>query len=61
MADELYDSLEKKRTEFGYMTIQEIINDIVRRSIFTPAAKKSRAGRSAKVDEPYLEYFSRKK
>ena len=63
MADELYDALEKKRAEFGYMTVQEIINDIVRRKILIQPAetKKSRAGRPLKVDDPFLEYFSRKR
>ena len=60
MSDELYGTLEKKRAELGYMTIQEIINDIVRRSLFAPQpAKKGKAGRPPKVEEPFLEYFSR--
>ena len=73
MADELYNSIEKKRAEHGFMTTQEIINDILRRTLMpmprTPAekqiskdgSKKSKAGRPKKSDEPFLDYFSRKK
>jgi len=61
MAEELFKALEDKRKEQGYMTVQEIINDIVRKSLFAPAAKKSKAGRPMKIDDPYLEYFSRKR
>ena len=63
MADGLYEALEKKRSEFGYMTVQEYINAIVRdRVLIQPGtAKKGRAGRPKKVEDPYLEYFSRKR
>jgi len=73
MADELYDALEKKRSLHGFMTTQEIINDILRRNLMpmprTEAekqlnkedGKKSKAGRPKKSDEPFLDYFSRKK
>ena len=30
MADELYLALEKKKSAHGFMTVQEIINDIIR-------------------------------
>ncbi|MDP3765731.1 MAG: hypothetical protein Q8R04_04395 [Nanoarchaeota archaeon] len=69
MADELFAALEKKRKTRGYMTTQELINDILRRNLFIvekqniveEQKKKSKAGRPPKVDEPFLEYFSRKR
>lgn len=62
MADELYGALEKKRAEFGYMTVQETINDIIRQRILVqPLKKKSKAGRPRKVDDPLIAAFARKR
>ena len=60
MSDELWALLEKRRAEFGFMSVQEVINDVMRERIFS-AVKKSKAGRPHKIDDPYLEYFSRKR
>lgn len=60
MSDELWALLEKRKAEFGYKSIQEAINDIVRARLFS-AVKKSKAGRHPNVDDQYIEYFSRKR
>ena len=57
---EMYAVLEKK-AKSSLMTMQELITDTLRRSILANPEKKSRAGRPPKVDEPFIEYFSRKK
>jgi len=44
------------------MTMQELIANTLRKCVLYAAeAKKGKAGRPPKVDEPFLEYFSRKK
>jgi len=61
-AHEIYDALEKKPAEFGHMIVHGIITDIVRKRIFMQPVepKKGNAARPRKVDERFLEYFSRK-
>ena len=63
MADELFIALEKKRKTQGYMTTQELINDILRRNLFAAEEpkKKSKAGRPPKLDEPLIAAFERKR
>lgn len=63
MADELFIALEEKRKVNGYMTTQELINDILRRNLFAAEEpkKKSRAGRPRMVDEPLIAAFARKR
>ncbi len=59
---EMHAALEEK-AKCSMMTMQEFITDTLRRLVLAAQkpAKKSRAGRPMKVDEPFLEYFSRKK
>ena len=59
---EMYGVLEQKAKD-SLMTMQEFITDALRRSILASQqpVKKSKAGRPPKVDEPFLEYFSRKR
>jgi len=59
---EMYDYLEQK-AKGSFMTMQELITDTLRKVIVASQqpASKSKAGRPPKVDEPFLEYFSRKK
>ena len=59
---EMYAVLEEK-AKASLMTIQELITDTLRRSILSAAqpVKKGKAGRPPKVEEPFIEYFSRKK
>ena len=47
----------------NFMTMQELITNILRKCVLYAAesSKKGKAGRPQKVDEPFLEYFSRKK
>ncbi len=54
MADELYSALAKKQKAHGYMTTQEVINDILRRSLFSQST-----GRPKKSDDPFIDHFSR--
>ena len=59
---EMYAFLEAK-AKANLMTMQELIADTLRKSILVSQqpVKKGKAGRPPKVDEPFLEYFSRKK
>jgi len=59
---ELYALLEQK-AKSSFMTMQELITDALRKSILASQQplKKSKAGRPMKIDDPYLEYFSRKR
>jgi len=45
------------------MAMQELITDTLRKAILLSQqpAKKGKAGRPPKIDEPFLEYFSREK
>ncbi|MEK6984615.1 MAG: hypothetical protein AABX33_08630 [Nanoarchaeota archaeon] len=59
---EMYAELEET-AKSNYMTIQELITNTLRKCLLYAAEsqKKSKAGRPPKVDEPFLEYFSRKR
>ena len=59
---EMYDYLEQK-SKGSFMTMQELITDTLRKVIVASQqpVKKGKAGRPPKVDEPFLEYFSRKR
>ena len=58
---EMYAELEG-HAKANFMTMQELITNTLRKCVLYAAeAKKSKAGRPPKVDEPFLEYFSRKK
>ena len=59
---EMYAVLEEK-AKANLMTMQELITDTLRKSILLSQqpVKKSKAGRPPKVDEPFLDYFSRKR
>ena len=58
---EMYAELEG-HAKANFMTMQELIANTLRKCIFyAESQKKSRAGRPPKVDEPFLEYFSRKR
>ena len=57
----MYSELEK-HAKANFMTMQELITNTLRKCVLYAAeAKKGKAGRPPKVDEPFLEYFSRKK
>ncbi len=59
---EMYAFLEEK-AKGSLMTMQELITDTLRKVILASQKpiKKTKAGRPPKVDEPFLEYFSRKR
>ena len=59
---EMYAYLEQK-AKASLMTMHELITDTLRKVILASQqpAGKSKAGRPKKVDEPFLEYFSRKR
>ncbi|MBS3103296.1 hypothetical protein J4458_07675 [Candidatus Woesearchaeota archaeon] len=59
---EMYAELEG-HAKANFMTMQELITNTLRKCVLYAAEsqKKSKAGRPPKVDEPFLEYFSRKK
>ena len=63
MSDELYEELQKKRTERGYLTAQEYINEIVRQKVLVQPAQtdKGKPGRPKKSEDPYLDHFSKKR
>lgn len=54
----LYDAMMKKANERA-MSAQEYILDSVRDRVFAPPVKKSHAGRPKKVDDKFLQYFTR--
>ena len=59
---EMYSVLETK-AKVSMMTMQELITDTLRKVILASSqpVTKGKTGRPPKVDEPFLEYFSRKK
>ena len=58
---EMYSELEE-HAKANFMTMQELITNTLRKCVLYAAeVKKSKAGRPPKVDEPFLEYLSRKK
>jgi hypothetical protein len=58
----MYTYLEEK-SKSSMMSIQELIAENLRKAILASRqpANKKKAGRPPKVDEPFLEYFSRKR
>ena len=57
---DMYSELEG-HAKANFMTMQELITNTLRKCVLYAAeAKKGKAGRPPKVDEPFLEYFSRK-
>jgi len=56
MADELFSALESRRKAHGYMTIQETINDLVRKGLLA-GESKAKAGRPKKFE--FEDLFSR--
>ncbi|MBS3147468.1 hypothetical protein J4219_01135 [Candidatus Woesearchaeota archaeon] len=54
----LFETL-KMRAEKNAMTIQEAIIDAIRRATFEVSSKKSKAGRPKKIDDPFIEHFTR--
>lgn len=58
---QLFETL-KAKAEKNSMTVQEAIIDAIRQTTAPAApAKKSNAGRPKKVDDKFLEYFSRER
>ena len=58
---EMYSELEG-HAKANFMTMQELITNTLRKCVlYVAEAKKGKSGRPSKVDEPFLEYFSRKK
>lgn len=64
MSDEMYAALAQRRKKQAYLTIQEVVNDMLRRSLFSqriyPAGRannsKSKRGRPEK--RTFEDYFS---
>ncbi|MBI4146275.1 hypothetical protein HY489_02975 [Candidatus Woesearchaeota archaeon] len=54
----LYELLKQKADQ-NYMSVQELIYDVLRRNVLP--TKKTGAGRPKKVEDQYIEYFSRKR
>jgi hypothetical protein len=55
MSDDLFKRIHKEKTMFGYMHIQEVINEILRDRLLRRSAKnKTKAGRPRKMDETKL-------
>lgn len=50
MADTLYEALRKKSEEHGYMTIQELINETMRKSLFNNKQHKHQTKKMAYED-----------
>jgi hypothetical protein len=55
---QIYGLLAKK-AEKNYMSIQEYVNDLIRKDVLAPMISKSNAGRPHKLDE--FKILSRKK
>ena len=55
---DFYSQIENKASERA-QTIPEYIYETLRGRVYAPAAKKSRAGRPKKVDDPFIEHFTR--
>jgi len=52
----------KKKAEDNYMSIQELISGVLRKSVLaSQPRKRGKVGRPPKIDDKFLEYFSRKK
>lgn len=55
LSDKLYEALSQKTEKNGYMTTQELINDIIRKTLFRNTItniklKKSNAGRPKRIN-----------
>jgi len=62
MDPRLYEII-KKTADDNYMTAQELMRDILRKSVLSSKSKSKKGvkrGRPPKVDEPFIEYFSKK-
>jgi hypothetical protein len=55
----MHEILDKKAQE-NWMTLQELINDILRKSILDSQPRKGKTGKSPNR-EPFLDSFSRKR
>ena len=55
--DEIHKEL-KKKAENNMMTVQELITNILRKSVLLSRPRKKGAGRPQKIREPFLDYFS---
>lgn len=52
LSDELFGKIEREKETFGYLTIQEVMNEILRNKFFRLRVPgKSKAGRPRKFDE----------
>ena len=55
MSDGLFKKLEREQKMFGYLTMQEVVNEVLRDKFFrTRVVGKSKAGRPRKLDETKL-------
>ena len=53
--DALFERVRKEKQMFGYGTIQEVINEVLRNKFFrTNIKKKNKVGRPRKMDETKL-------
>ncbi|MBS3147961.1 hypothetical protein J4219_03700 [Candidatus Woesearchaeota archaeon] len=55
---DFYSQIESKANE-RLQTMQDYIYETLRGRVYAPPVKKSRAGRPKKVDDPFIEHFSR--
>ena len=57
----IHEELQQK-AEANLMTIQEYISDILRRSVLAgKPRKRGKVGRPPKVEDPFIERFTRKR
>lgn len=55
MSDELFKKIEKEMRTFGYGSVQEVMNEVLRDKFFRiRVTGKSKAGRPRKLDETKL-------
>ncbi len=53
--DALFERIRKEKQMFGYGTIQEVVNEVLRNKFFrTNIKRKNRVGRPRKMDETKL-------
>jgi len=52
-------SLVERRAKKNFLSVPDMIGEIIRRSVL--AMKKSKSGYGEKSDEKFLEYFSRRR
>ncbi|RJQ21712.1 hypothetical protein C4580_02030 [Candidatus Woesearchaeota archaeon] len=58
LAPELHERITQKARERA-QTIQEYIYETLRQRVFAPPQPKSKAGRPKKVDDKFIQYFTR--